>query len=418
MVSVQGWPVVSPSDPIAPVSPEPMAATTWVDDLTTMPAEIPVKASTAELDLARADPTAGLFPSTADLKAQDQGAQQVAPVDAPAPAQAKAKGCGGTRIWDGKVCREPSVKPAAAAASKLDVAVAPKPKSKCGPDKIWDGKVCRPPKGPKPAPVPADTPSAPVDTSKQERDAKRARAKEERDAKRAKEKEEKRKREARNKRPKKKDCSRDKTWDATENACRPKCGSGKKYDRVTKTCVLKSACSLGDTTKYVYETRVESRPGAYDWKCPLGYTDTGCDWGIGPNAPNEIRHCRKAISSGGTVPAPAAAPAAAPAPACPEKKFVEVTFYDDTGYNGRPLGYGRMPATGRSEADNEKLLKQLAGGLAKFSSVKIDPGLKVTAYQGYNYEMRSVELTGHIPNLGVAPYFMNDQVKSIKISCV
>ena len=168
MVSVDGWPVVSPSDPIAPVSPEPMAATTWADDLTTMPAEIPVEASTAELDLARADPTAGLFPSTADLKAQDQGAQQVAPVDAPAPApvlapvfapapaqtEPKAKVCGGTRIWDPtlRVCRERSVKPVAAAA-KLDVppVTIPPAKSKgCGPGKIWDGKVCRPPKGPAP----------------------------------------------------------------------------------------------------------------------------------------------------------------------------------------------------------------------------------------------------------------------------
>jgi len=176
MVSVQGWPVVSPSDPIAPVSPEPMAATTWVDDLTTMPAEIPVEASTAELDLARADPTAGLFPSTADLKAQDQGAQQVAPVDAPAPApvlapvfapapaqaETKAKACGGTRIWDGKVCRERSVKPVAAAA-KLDVSPATippaKPKSKgCGPGEIWDGNECRPPRPKNPSPT---TPNAP-----------------------------------------------------------------------------------------------------------------------------------------------------------------------------------------------------------------------------------------------------------------
>ena len=168
MVSVDGWPVVSPSDPIAPVSPEPMAATTWADDLTTMPAEIPVEASTAELDLARADPTAGLFPSTADLKAQDQGAQQVAPVDAPAPApvlapvfapapaqtEPKAKGCGGTRIWDPtlRVCRERSVKPVAAAA-KLDVppVTIPPAKSKgCGPGKVWDGKACRAPKGPAP----------------------------------------------------------------------------------------------------------------------------------------------------------------------------------------------------------------------------------------------------------------------------
>ena len=255
MVLVDGLPVVSPSDPIAPVSPEPMAATTWADDLTTMPAEIPVEASTAELDLARADPTAGLFPSTADLKAQDQGAQQVAPVDAPAPAPAptpapvfapapaeaetKAKGCGGTRIWDPtlRVCRERSVKPAAAAA-KLDVppvTIAPVKSKGCGPGKIWDGKACRAPKGP--------APEGGADARKAARDAEKR--------------------------------SRDESGDDDE--------SNKK-------------CKLGNTAKYDYTPKIESSPNQYDWHCPSGYKSTGCSWSDLPDG-TEARHCRKRKTS-------------------------------------------------------------------------------------------------------------------------
>ena len=259
-ISVQGWPVVSPSEPIAPVSPEPMAATTWADDLTTMPAEIPVEASTAELDLARADPTAGLFPSTADLKAQDQGAQQVEPVDAPAPvlapvlapadAQAKTKGCGGTRIWDGKVCRERSVKPAAAAA-KLDVppvTITPAKSKGCGPGKIWDGKVCRAPKGP-----------APVGDGKAARKAARNAKRRNRDDK-------------------------DESSDDKDESSDDK--SNKK-------------CKLGNTAKYDYTTKIESSPNQYDWHCPSGYKSTGCTWSDLPDG-TEARHCRKRKTSGGS----------------------------------------------------------------------------------------------------------------------
>jgi hypothetical protein len=240
-ISVQGWPVVSPSEPIAPVSPEPMAATTSADDLTTMPAEIPVEASTAELDLARADPTAGLFPSTADLSAQEPGASQVAPLAAPAPvlapvlapapaqAKTKAKVCGGTRIWDGKVCRERSVKPAAAAKLGMPPVTIPPAKSKgCGP-----GKKCRPPKGP-----------APVGDGKAAR-------KVERDAKRR---------------------------DRSESSNKKK-------------------CKLGNTAKYDYTTKIESSPNQYDWHCPSGYKSTGCTWSDLPDG-TEARHCRKRKTSG------------------------------------------------------------------------------------------------------------------------
>jgi hypothetical protein len=272
-ISVQGWPVVSPSEPIAPVSPEPMAATTSADDLTTMPAEIPVEASTAELDLARADPTAGLFPSTADLSAQEPGASQVAPLAAPAPAPApvlapvfapapaqaetKAKGCGGTRIWDGKVCRERPVKPVAA---KLDVSPATippaKPKSKgCGPGKIWDGKACRAPKGPPKGPAPEGS----------RKDANKAARKAARDAER-------------------------RNRDDDDESGDDESGDDKSNKK----------CKLGNTAKYDYTTKIESSPNQYDWHCPSGYKSTGCDWGIGPEAPNEKRHCRKRKTSGGS----------------------------------------------------------------------------------------------------------------------
>ena len=231
------------------------------------------------------------------------------------PLQVKPKGkCGLGTTWDSgkKICRAPKTPVVASTTT----AAAPK-KGGCAEGRTWDKKQmkCR-----LKSVKPPGTPSGKPPSSN-----------------------------------KSKGCATGKTWDSKAGKCREVCGPGKSYNASTSKCIDKQSlaglrladqlkkmkpdtpaadlekikamrdsevevkrkelgladtkCNIGPTILFDYMSRVETTPGQKDWHCPVGWSDTGCDWGDAAGD-SESRHCKKRKSEERRMPVPGSSPGA------------------------------------------------------------------------------------------------------------
>lgn len=235
------------------------------------------------------------------------------------PLQVKPKGkCGLGTTWDSgkKICRAPKTPVVAGTTT----AAAPK-KGGCAEGRTWDEKQmkCRPKSGTTPG-----TPSSGKPSSSN----------------------------------KSKGCATGTTWDSRAGKCREVCGPGKSYNSSASKCIDKQSkytlaglrladqlkkmkpdtpvadlekikamrdseveakrkelglvdtkCNIGPTILFDYIPRVETAPGQKDWHCPVGWTDTGCDWGDAAGN-SESRHCKRSKSEQRRMPVPGSSPGA------------------------------------------------------------------------------------------------------------